>query len=85
MSAREESYVRGILKCLRDYDDWLSKSDICLLIDQTGNASYIWGVIDALIATNHITQGLDLADNRYRLCRITSIGIQWLQANEIPF
>lgn len=85
MSERERNYVRQILKVLDDYGDWLSKSDICLLIDQTPNASYMWGMIDALIATEFITQGVDLTDTRFRMCHITASGKEWLEIDEIPF
>lgn len=87
MNERERSYVRKVLKCLDQYGDWLSKSDICLLIDETDNASYMWGVIDALIATNFIIMKSDENDNRYRLCAIHPFGVAWLQDDDkwIPF
>lgn len=87
MNERERSYVRKVLACLEQYNDWLSKSDICLLIDEADNASYLWGVIDALIAVNFIVMGMDIADNRFRLCRIHPFGVAWLRddENRIPF
>lgn len=85
MNHREVSYVVKVLKVLRDYGDWLSKSDICLLADETPNASYMWGVIDALIATQHITQLANPDDMRFKMCRISETGERWLATEEIPF
>lgn len=85
MNDRERSYVRKVLRCLEDYGDWLSKSDICLLADEANNASYLWGIIDALIAVNFVVSRADTNDNRYRLCRIHPFGIAWLREDEIPF
>lgn len=85
MNDRERAYVRKVLKVLEDYGDWLSKSDICLLTDEADNASYLWGVIDALIAVNLIVMSINSADNRYRLCRIHPSGVAWLREDDIPF
>lgn len=84
---REREYVNKVLAVLDDYDDWLSKTDICLLADEAGNASYLWGVIDALIAVGFVQLGFLENDQRFCMCHITPQGRAWRVDFEgwIPF
>lgn len=75
---RERDYLSKVLTVLDQYDDWLSKTDICVLANETPNAAYLWGVIDCAIATGLIKLGTLESDQRFCMCHITPQGRGWL-------